>query len=193
MKFDMVFDVQKAFRKVVEAFSYPGDIVSFQEEGRFLEDVDGCYPATMILMHMLLDTDTSFGVDSVDNQLALQCSKMTHARSVSFDKADYIFVTKEHSQRLAEIIEEAKEGTLENPHQSATFIIECEQLIQDGDLILEGCGILDEKRVTIQMEEAWLDAREKKNHEFPLGIDMILTDVFGNVMALPRTIRIKKG
>ena len=82
---------------------------------------------------------------------------------------------------------------MENPHQSATFIIECEQLIQDGDLILEGCGILDEKRVTIQMEEAWLDAREKKNHEFPLGIDMILTDVFGNVMALPRTIRIKKG
>ena len=193
MKFDMVFDVQKGFRKVVEAFSYPGDIVSLKDEIQYLDMDWSCYPSTILLMYMLLDTDTSFAIDSKDEKLAIQFSKMTYGKKLAMDQAAFVFVTRNHTEQLSDIIDQAYCGTLEDPHQGATLIVECDRLLKDGSLCLSGCGILGEKQVQVKLEDEWVEAREEKNHEFPLGIDMILTDAFGNVMALPRTTRIRKG
>ena len=37
MNFDMVFDIQHAYRQVVHAFAYPGEIVSLKQEADRLE------------------------------------------------------------------------------------------------------------------------------------------------------------
>lgn len=60
MNFDMVFDIQHAYRQVVHAFAYPGEIVSLKQEADRLEAGLPCRAATGVLLYMLLDADTSF-------------------------------------------------------------------------------------------------------------------------------------
>ena len=193
MKFDMVFDVQKAFRKVLKAFSYPGDIISLEEEAQSLDNHWSCYSASKLLMYMLLDADTSFMVDSDDEKLAIQFSKMTYCVKERSDQAAFIFVTRQHQLPIAELIAQANCGTLEDPHTSATLIIECEKIVESSELLLKGPGIANEKYRGVQIKEHWLTARNEKNHEFPLGIDLVFVDEAGNVMALPRTTRIERS
>lgn len=193
MKFDMVFDVQKAFRKLVNAFSYPGDIVSLKDEVQYMEHDWSCYPATRVLMHMLLDTDTSFALASDDPKLPIQFTNMTYCPCVAYDEAAYIFVSGTHDIALHEIITKAQEGTLKDPHLGATIIIECEELTQKEQYCLKGPGIKERKAIGIKMKEEWLLSRNEKNKEFPLGIDMIFVDRYHHVMAIPRTSRIERS
>ena len=62
MKFDFVFDVQSAFRNLLHAFSYPGEIVSLQHEASHIENPMFCFDITQVLMYMLLDTETNFHI-----------------------------------------------------------------------------------------------------------------------------------
>ena len=53
MNFDMVFDIQHAYRQVVHAFAYPGEIVSLKQEADRLElsvPTAGCYRCTAVMM-----------------------------------------------------------------------------------------------------------------------------------------------
>ena len=54
MNFDMVFDIQHAYRQVVHAFAYPGEIVSLRQEADRLEAGLPCRAATGVLLYMLL-------------------------------------------------------------------------------------------------------------------------------------------
>lgn len=193
MKFDMVFDVQKAFRKVLKAFSYPGDILSLEEEAESLDTHWSCYPATKLLMFMLLDADTTFAIDTVDEKLSIQFRKMTYSVEKTLSQATYVFVTRQHPTSLAELMEQANVGTLEDPHMSATMIIECDSLEEGEELKLQGPGILNEKRRSVQIDQEWITSRNEKNHEFPLGIDLLFVDKAGNMMALPRTTKIERS
>ena len=58
--------------------------------------------------------------------------------------------------------------------------------------MLTGPGIKKENYMQVKIKGDWLGEREKKNIEYPLGIDMILLDEESNVMCLPRTTQIKK-
>ena len=49
MNFDMVFDIQHAYRQVVHAFAYPGEIVSLKQEADRLEAGLPCRAATGVL------------------------------------------------------------------------------------------------------------------------------------------------
>ncbi|MEG0274583.1 MAG: phosphonate C-P lyase system protein PhnH [Longicatena sp.] len=193
MKFDMVFDVQKAFRKVIKAFSYPGDIHSLAEEVQYMDHDWSCYPSTRLLMHMLLDTDTSFALASSDSTLAVRFSNMTYCPCVDVREAAYIFVCGASSTSLQELIEQANEGTLKDPQLGATMIIECEELSSSHQYRVQGPGIQTEKSIGIRMKEEWMLARNEKNKEFPLGIDLIFVDRKNNMMALPRTTRIERN
>lgn len=192
MKFDIVFDIQKTFRKAVEAFSYPGTIISLKEESAGLDLDWNCYDASKLLMYLLLDADTSFAMAAEDQRLGIQFSKMTYCPMVSIEQASYIFVNAKHTTSLQEIIKAAKIGTLEDPQTNATLIIECEKLNSEKQYRLKGPGIKDEKEVGILLQEEWLEARNDKNVEFPLGIDLIFVDANGNLMALPRTTQIER-
>lgn len=55
MNFNMVFDIQHAYRQVVHAFAYPGEIVSLKQEADRLEAGLQCRAATGVLLYMLLD------------------------------------------------------------------------------------------------------------------------------------------
>lgn len=56
--------------------------------------------------------------------------------------------------------------------------------------VLTGPGIETERALVVEAVGDWVAARNDRGHEYPLGIDLILVDGAGGVVALPRTTRI---
>ena len=115
MDFDMVFDIQHAYRQVVHAFAYPGEIVSLKQEADRLEAGLPCRAATVVLLYMLLDADTSFHAVE-EEQLTDSIARLTYCQSCSLETAAHVIVTGKHRDRLCEIMQKVQTGTLEDPH-----------------------------------------------------------------------------
>ena len=175
MNFDMVFDIQHAYRQVVHAFAYPGEIVSLKQEADRLEAGLPCRAATGVLLYMLLDADTSFHAVE-EEQLTDSIARLTYCQSCSL-----------------ETMQKVQTGTLEDPHLGATLLVECDSLQEGDELILRGPGIPHAHTIASPLNSDWVEVRALMNEEFPLGFDMLLIDADANCMALPRTTQVERG
>ena len=202
MMLDRVHDIQDAFRKMVSAHSFPGRIVSL---AGILDGVDDdlSLPAHLCVPAMtLLDAETGFAVASSRSaEQSRLISQLTYARSLPPAEADFLLAEAGDDYVLA-ALEAAKEGTLENPHEGATIIMEVAGLSSDDpsssgaaendgwpEWILTGPGIETEKRLRVAGSPQWAAVRAERNREFPLGVDLILVDASGRLAALPRTTK----
>ena len=192
MNFDMVFDIQHAYRQVVHAFAYPGEIVSLKQEADRLEAGLPCRAATGVLLYMLLDADTSFHAVE-EEQLRDSIARLTYCQSCSLETAAHVIVTGKHRDRLCEIMQKVQTGTLEDPHLGATLLVECDSLQEGDELILRGPGIPHAHTIASPLNSDWVEVRALVNEEFPLGFDMLLIDADANCMALPRTTQVERG
>lgn len=193
MKTDMVFTMQEAFRKLLHAYSYPGEIVSFYEQGEQLPITANCMKATQVLMYMLLDADTNFHMVTQDQELIQQFSQLTYCLPVTLEEANFVFLMEDERAQLNDALEHCSIGTLEDPHMGATLIIECESITNETEMILKGPGIQHTNNLHIAgLREGWQDIREACNREYPMGIDMICIDASGNCVVLPRTTQIER-
>ena len=91
-------------------------------------------------------------------------------------------------QLINDVFNEAKRGTLTNPQQSATIIIETEYLSNGTPAYVRRTGNCSIRK-TWKLREVsyWVTERAEANKEYPLGVDMILIDRNSNMMCLPRT------
>lgn len=193
MKTDMVFTMQEAFRKLLHAYSYPGEIVSFYEQGEQLPITSACMKASQVLMYMLLDADTNFHIITQDQELVQQFSQLTYCLPVALEEANFIFLMKDEREQLYDILQHCCIGTLEDPHLGATLLIECDAISNEAELILKGPGIQHENYLHIAgLMSGWQDIREQSNREYPMGIDIICIDASGNCVVLPRTTQIER-
>lgn len=194
MKFDLVHDIQRAYRKVVDSISKPGLISSLQEETAMLEFHTGCFPSTEVLALMLLDIEVTFKVVSKrEEEITGMLNQLTYAKAAEANEADFIFILKDCDRnQLESAFRSAKTGSLMNPHESAILIIETENVRTGTELVMTGPGIETEQEASIDGADAWLDIRAEKNMEYPLGLDTILTDTSHSILCLPRTTQIKK-
>lgn len=194
MMLDMVHDIQTAYRKLIDSMSKPGTISDLSEEAGKLEELEGYLPATYIAARMLLDTEVTFKVVSRrEKEMALALSQSTYAKEVDIEVADFIFVLRD--AELSDFIgalETAKIGELQDPHNSATIIIETEGLSGGTKLLLSGPGIQTTVKAEIQVIDEWMAVRAERNTEFPLGLDLIFTDSSHRMLALPRTTQVMK-
>ena len=115
--FDEVFDTQRVFRKLLEAMSNPGRIVSVSEEK---DRLFGDFPSFLAVAMTLIDNEVSFSTAG-NKELKQDIMLVTLSPEADTRTADYIFVTD--TDILSEILEKAKFGTLSDPHCSATIII----------------------------------------------------------------------
>lgn len=193
MKLDLVHDVQRAYRKLIDSLSRPGVISDLTEEAGKLETGKGFMPATWIMAEMLLDTEVSFKVFSERETLVTQLFKQTsYAREAGVSEADYIFVLRDAKpDDLLQALQEAKIGDLRDPHFSATLIIEAESLSRGTKLRLSGPGIQGSSSAEVLISENWMDARAERNSEYPLGLDCIFVDANHRLLALPRTTQVR--
>lgn len=168
------------FRMILGAMSHPGSVFPVPE----LEDETESLP---LLLGCLMDAETGFSVIG-DQVLAARLGKITGARPLPVDQADFIIAPRGATQGLMPLF---KRGTLEYPDLGATVIYRVETLGY-GELTVtcEGPGVDGETELEIggMDRDEFMQLRDV-NLEFPLGVDVILLDRAGRIAAMPRSTR----
>jgi alpha-D-ribose 1-methylphosphonate 5-triphosphate synthase subunit PhnH len=219
MRLDVVHDVQRAYRKLVEATSFPGRVVDVSPESEKV-DLDTDLPRPLLLLSlMLLDAEVRFFLASSRPESHAQLiSQLTYSRVAPPHEAEFVFVCGKESQEGVEVISEARVGTLTDPHRGATVGLEVEALetyaaavsaaetagepIADArshatpsatstSVVLSGPGIDGRVGLSVRGPAEWTGVRAKLNGEYPLGVDFILFTADGRVVSLPRTTQLE--
>lgn len=184
--FDEVFDSQKVFRCLLEAMANPGRRCSIQLQS---EKLFGDAPEMLAVAVTLLDAGVSFCAPE-NPTLTEQILLLTHAKPVSPEEADYLFVTS--VDQLPTVIQSAKEGTLENPHASATLIVGLTEGRDERTVRLSGPGV-DGQLIT-PLPNALAQAvqlRDEQDYEYPQGIDYIFLLPESELLCIPRLVRME--
>jgi len=172
-------DIQQTnYRLMLEAMSRPGKSFS-------LHTLPAEGTVALSVLSTLLDSEVS--LSDPDNLLRQDDWIMLQAKSATIDTADYVLCDATQSPHFS-----PKLGTLENPDQSATLILQVSKLgIGEQKLKLSGPGIKEIEYLSIEgLNQEWLSKRSDWNSAFPLGVDMILVDD-QHVAALPRTTKVE--
>ncbi|MGM0885618.1 MAG: phosphonate C-P lyase system protein PhnH [Bacillota bacterium] len=195
MNLDIVHDIQTVYRKLVTATSRPGTLVVLDREARTLDVQMECLSSTILLARTVLDHEVSFKVISkAEEAVSRMINQLTYSKPVDLPEADFIFILHDASEeQMKEALIKAKVGNLLNPHESAMIILEVPDVTKGDSMILSGPGIQDESFLSLPNVSAWLAARNEKNMEFPLGIDMYFVDQQDRLIALPRTTQIREN
>ncbi len=194
MELDWVHDIQAVYRKVIDSMSKPGLISNVHSQAEKITLTIGCFNSTLLLILMLLDTEIKFKVCSEhEEEITQAINRLTYAQATELEGADFIIVLHDAPpQELVRALRRAYAGDLLNPHKSATIIFEADSVTNEPDLILTGPGIEKENRIRVNTSDEWVDLRAEKNSEYPLGIEIIITDPDDNILCLPRTTQITR-
>jgi len=165
---------QQAFRRILNAFSYPGRIVRLDRSAAH---------ALPIVLATLLDPAATLAdpcevVSPQDRQRLGACG-------VDASRAQFVVMP---GSRLPDF--EPSLGVLESPEQGATLLLVADKLTDSGGLRLKGPGIRDSATLHVEgVNDRWWTLRERWNGSFPLGVDVLLL-CRDSLAAIPRTIQI---
>lgn len=178
-----VHDSQQSFRAILDAMSRPGRLVALPEpEGAGT----GMFPGTAAAALTLLDNDTRVRTvgfkPEADAWLRFHCGCHTDC-----DAADAAFIFYRDGASLPDL-RNASVGSDENPHSSATLIIQVESLRTGDALRLEGPGIREEERLYVSgLDRQFWSVFSDNRALYPLGFDVILISP-EDLASLPRTV-----
>jgi len=190
IQYDEVFDAQRHYRLLLDSMARPGKINSLPEME--LTVPKGIHAAGALIGFALLNADVSYCAEGpsayeVSGYLLVN----TSARPASKEDADYIFI---NSGASPELLRQVKVGTLPYPEDSATLVLAVDGLAYEGEgvgLTLTGPGVPGERKLCVAgATRAFFETLAGINGEFPLGIDVILTDADRRVAAIPRSTKI---
>lgn len=196
--YDPVFDAQEHYRVLLDAMARPGKINILPRMQ--LTAPAGLTGAAALVGFALLNADVSFFVDGTESAVATRYLLVnTSSRPVDAREADFVFAAGSASAML---VESMKKGSLPYPEEGATLVLHVTSLATEpqglgyGDgglaLALHGPGVPGERTFFARGLNATLvEAVQQSNIEFPLGVDVILTDGDGRVACIPRSSRIR--
>jgi len=182
------FDAQRHFRTVLDSMARPGKINQVNDVD--ISTPDGLNKASAIVAFALLNTDVSFYSSKNQSEINEYLTVNTNSKPNDLEKADFIFINGNDDEMF---IYGAKNGVLEYPETSATISVDGENIYdvpkdQTHEIILSGPGVKDEKVVYVsKINNDILKAVMEQNSEYPLGVDIIMTDRNGNILCIPRT------
>lgn len=192
---------QRAFQSVLGAFARPGTVQSIE-----LAPGNPARPAALdaaleAATRLFVDQAVTFCVaDSETDATTAYLTSETHARRAPLRDADFVVVpARADAQTAREAVAEACRGTLTSPEKGATVLMGCARLAEvpeDGQVAepavhvvaLRGPGVERENRFAVDRAD-WLRARDARGDEFPCGIEIVLVDPDGRVVAVPRSSR----
>lgn len=165
---------QKSFRLLMQAFSYPGRVVTLSHLSNPLLGVLATLVDNAVKLH---DATNSLGTDVF--------LKLELKNSLAED-AQFILANGDHAPSFKPNL-----GSLEEPEFGATIIVQIEGFVQDQfPLTLKGPGIATQQILHVQgLHPEWLKHRSEWNFGFPTGVDLILISKDAMV-AWPRTLKI---
>lgn len=192
--FDTVFDSQKIFRSLLDAFAHPGKIAKITDLQ--ITPPPGVSKISAGVLLALLDLEVGFAVVAGDTQQKEKIEKYlmlnTGCGLKSPESADFILALDKLPP-----VNRIKKGSLEYPDEGAT-IVYCAEEVNESlsgagsvNLTLTGPGINGKSNLALR----GLDKREvlkimEINKEFPLGADFVFTDKKESFCALPRSTKI---
>ena len=188
---------QRAFRAAMDALARPGRVYSVPAMPR----PTLANPWLETLTQMLLDSTCSFCVAASDEQtLSLAIRARTYAQLLPCQQARFAIIAADASvEQSASILSALSGGTDEAPELGATALIECAALFAPGEpspstrevhwFGVTGPGVASKHLFGVSCSW-WQEVRLARADEFPCGIDLILVDQIGRLIALPRTARL---
>lgn len=190
-EFDFVQDTQQVFREMLHVIANPGTIRSIKRQGEMFNLAEGSLVA---LGCTVLDNETSFYVEK-NPKLHERLQELTLAQGNCLQDADYLFFsTQLNYTSIEELMKHGKHGTYEDPQNSATYFIQCENLEGDQKVCLKGPGVNGEKTVNLSLYvKQVIEIRQRIKLEYPLGIDLYFISKDGDLMGVPRLCSMKEA
>jgi alpha-D-ribose 1-methylphosphonate 5-triphosphate synthase subunit PhnH len=186
---DPVDDSQRVFRGVLDALSCPGRVVEVAVQTAPPAPLTRGLAAVALA---LLDADTTVWLDGAlaeSTQVAAWLRFHTGAVVVRDPSAaDFALILSSVS---CPRLETFSAGTTENPHLSATLVVNTDGVPERAEALLTGPGIQDFHRAVIPA--CWPDLIaqwDRNTRMFPRGVDVVFVGGSGaclQVSALPRT------
>jgi alpha-D-ribose 1-methylphosphonate 5-triphosphate synthase subunit PhnH len=203
--YDDVFDAQEHYRLLLDCMARPGKINVMPEME--LTAPAGIHPAGALVGFALLNSDASFYVEGAAAfEVGRYLLVNTSARPVGLGEADFAFLG---CTAAPELLLQLKVGTLPYPEEGATVVAAVDRLGGEGlglafggegsggggeglVLSLTGPGVLGERKLCVSgLGRAFFETLATINSEFPLGVDVILTDGERRVACIPRSTKIR--
>ncbi len=208
--FDEVREAQVVFRKVLDAMAWPGKVVDLPKAA---VRPPAPWPASVAqVARTLLDAQVTFTVQGENSEgLSRYLTTNTGSPPASVNNADYVFAEPSIDE-LA--LWNLNPGTLLSPEDSATLVLACRVVSDPGRspvlsastavaatdlenwpiaISLRGRGIRGRRSIVVdQQASRVLQELAAMEHEYPLGVDVILVDGAGCLVGLPRTTRWQK-
>jgi alpha-D-ribose 1-methylphosphonate 5-triphosphate synthase subunit PhnH len=181
---DPVLDAQASFRAALDAMARPGRI---QRIAAPAEPPPGLGRAAAALLLTLADADTPVWLEDM---AAADWARFHAGCPLVAAPEDAAFVfAAEAPPALAGLAQ----GSEEEPHRSATLVLEVAGLEAAAGWRLTGPGIEHSHALRVAGAPADLPAQLAANRaHFPRGVDLVLT--CGDLLAaLPRTTRVEAG
>lgn len=176
---DPVLDAQACFRAVLEAMARPGRV---QRVAAPVEAPPPVGPAAAAVLLTLADADTPVWLDA---GAPAEAWLRFHAGSpvVAAPAEASFLLACQRPPRLRDLAP----GTEEEPHRSATLIVQVAALEEGAGWRLTGPGIEREHRLLVGGLPAGFPAEWAANHAFfPRGVDIVFC-AGDRLAALPRT------
>jgi alpha-D-ribose 1-methylphosphonate 5-triphosphate synthase subunit PhnH len=183
---------QRNFRVLLKALSCPGRLFRLQA----LEAL-GARAATLAVAECLLDHEVGFSTAGRDptGALAAAITAATGARKAGLPEADFVFIAGADGQGA---VGRARRGSIDYPDAGATLVYSLDaQSTRDAGhfrIRLSGPGIPEADGIAPAMREipaAELQELQAVNADYPLGVDALFVRPNGELMALPRSTRIR--
>lgn len=187
-QFDFVHDGQKVFRELLSAMANPGQIRNIHDQsGKF----EGEYAPLLALGCTLLDNEEKMYVEK-NPRLSSELHSLTLCREADLDKADYIFLSSEMNYgSMEQILKNIRHGTYADPQESATVILLCSQIAGDEEMTLTGPGVDGELTINVySYVKKVIRILNGLKIEYPLGVDLVFADGEGNLLGIPRLIKV---
>lgn len=196
--FDLIHDTSAVYRTLLDAMSRPGTVGNIGTAADKLSLRTPENRMGLALGLALLDADVRFAVRMKDGTTLEQAiCRQTYAQPADAAQADYLFVDGDLPEATLErLLAEVRFGTLQEPEDSATLFVRVDEVadatLAAASIVLAGPGICDRAYCRIKgLSPVWICERARLNAEYPVGIDLIVFDRQGNVMAMPRTTSIE--
>ncbi len=195
--YDQVFDAQEHYRLLLDAMARPGTINVLPRMS--LTTPQGLTEAAALVGFALLNADVSFYADGEAADVVTRYLVVNTAASPETpEKADFVFAAGKAS---AALVTDMKKGTLPYPDEGATLVASVEALASEAQalggksylaLTLEGPGIRGKRTFFVTgLNSELVAGLQQCNEEFPLGIDLILTDPGHRIACIPRSSRVE--
>jgi len=181
-----VWDSQAVFRHVLEAMAHPGRVTHLPVAP---EAPAGFHPATAAACLTLLDYETRVWLQAGPGDAEARTYLRFHCGcpfAASEAEGDFALIL---APGAAPPLDAFSPGLAEQPHRSATAVLQVQDLHRGPLVRLRGPGIAEvhDLRVAGLPRDFW--AQWGANGAlFPLGVDVILT-CRDEVAALPRTVQ----